>query len=457
MNNHDDDDLRRRIFNVVPAATWQFEQLLGLMDIVIDESIPTAAVECQIRPRLLLNPQFVRKHCCTDEHLFMLIMHELYHVVLGHTRLFDRPTTAHNIAFDAVINAMLCTQFSAPIYSSFFDEINSVEDFPARLLRPPAGWPKQIRFAKDATDAERRVVALLYGPNLNGVTYLEIFRLLVEECSVPKSASFVLVGNHEKPSGKPNNSSLLKDIVVKIVGAWPRPPMNLGGRDEGATAQSWLMTQPADPHAPLRDAIRKLLQRAGVQRGESGTAWKMDLILRPRTVETVVPQASDRRAAAWRALYGTWPVIFHAQTVEVHKGLAQHPIAHVYLDISGSMNNALAVLGGSPAKPHREGLLRLFVFSTVVDEVKPRRLHTEKFRNTLGTNIHCVLSHLAVIPKGRRPRRVIILTDGFIGTPQSDLLAQLQSGGMRFLAGLTSLGSQNDLKLLNADITPLPT
>ena len=174
-------------------------------------------------------------------------------------------------------------------------------------------------------------------------------------------------------------------------------------------------------------------------------------------METVVPQAADRRVAAWRALYGKWPVIFHAQTLEVRNGLVQHPIAHVYLDISGSMNNVLAVLGGALAKPHREGLLRLFVFSTVVDEVKPCRLHTDKLRNTLGTNIQCVLSHLAAIPKGRRPRRVVILTDGWVGTPQSDLLAHLRSGGMRFLAGLTSPGSTNDLLQLNADITPLPT
>ncbi len=451
------DDLRRRIFNVVPAATWQFEQLLGLMDITIDESIPTAAVECRIRPRLLINPQFVRDHCRTDEHLFMLIMHELYHVVLGHTRLFDRPTPAHNIAFDAVINAMLCIQFPAPIYTGFFEEINPVEDFPARLLRPPAGWPKQIRFAEDASDAERRVLSLLYGPNPNGVTYLEVFRLLVEECSASETSPFVLIGNHEDPSGAPPRDSLIKEIVVKIVGAWPRPPINLGGRDEGATAQAWLMTKPVDPHAPLRAAMKTLLKRAGVLRGESGTTWKMERISRPRTVETVVPQAADRRVAAWRALYGTWPVIFHAQTLEVRNGLVQHPIAHVYLDISGSMNNVLAVLGGALAKPHREGLLRLFVFSTVVDEVKPCRLHTNKLRNTMGTNIHCVLAHLAAIPKGRRPRRVVILTDGWLGTPQSDLLAQLQSGGMRFLAGLTSPGSPNDLQLLNADITPLPT
>jgi len=174
-------------------------------------------------------------------------------------------------------------------------------------------------------------------------------------------------------------------------------------------------------------------------------------------VETVVLQAGDRRVAAWRALYAAWPVIFHAQTDEVRHGLVQHPVAHVYLDVSGSMHHVLGVLGGALAKPHREGLLRLYVFSTVVDEVKPNRLHTGKLRNTLGTNINCVLAHLAAIPRSRRPRRVVILTDGWVGTPQSALLADLRSGGMQFLAGLTPRGSSKDLQILNADIIPLPT
>jgi hypothetical protein len=38
-------------------------------------------------PRLLINPQFVEAHAATPERLLMLVMHELHHVLLGHTRL----------------------------------------------------------------------------------------------------------------------------------------------------------------------------------------------------------------------------------------------------------------------------------------------------------------------------------------------------------------------------------
>ena len=42
------------------------------------------------------------------EIFFLLILHELYHVILGHTRLFSRVSPIDNIVFDAVINSMLC-------------------------------------------------------------------------------------------------------------------------------------------------------------------------------------------------------------------------------------------------------------------------------------------------------------------------------------------------------------
>ena len=69
-------------------------------------AVATAAEECSFAPRMLLNPQFVAQCCQRDGHLLMLVMHELQHIILGHTRLFPRVTIAHNLAFDAIINAI---------------------------------------------------------------------------------------------------------------------------------------------------------------------------------------------------------------------------------------------------------------------------------------------------------------------------------------------------------------
>src|SRR4051794_16257286 len=107
-----------RVLNAVPAASYEMGALLSVLRIEVTTEVPTACVSCERRPVLRINPEFVETWCRTDEHLFLLVMHELHHVLLGHTRLFRRTTVAHNIAFDAVINAMLCRRFPQRAYTS---------------------------------------------------------------------------------------------------------------------------------------------------------------------------------------------------------------------------------------------------------------------------------------------------------------------------------------------------
>ena len=91
--------IRERIFNVLPAASYQMEKLFGLFDIEFSEETQTACVECRTTPRLLLNKAFLDEYCQDDGDLFLLILHELYHVILGHTRLFPRvsPDRQHRL------------------------------------------------------------------------------------------------------------------------------------------------------------------------------------------------------------------------------------------------------------------------------------------------------------------------------------------------------------------------
>ena len=96
-----------RIHNLIAAMPYGLEKMLSLMDIEESTDVKTACVPIGGRPKIVLNPEYVKEHCETDEKLYMLIQHELHHVLLGHTRLFKRSTPQHNIAFDAIINAML--------------------------------------------------------------------------------------------------------------------------------------------------------------------------------------------------------------------------------------------------------------------------------------------------------------------------------------------------------------
>ena len=112
----------------------------------------------------------------------MLVLHELYHIILGHTRLFPRVTQLHNIAFDAIINSMLCHQFKDPVYLEFFQKINSWKRFPARLLRPPEGWPEKAEsLPKGASEEEALILNRLYGKKTETVTYHEVLELSEEK------------------------------------------------------------------------------------------------------------------------------------------------------------------------------------------------------------------------------------------------------------------------------------
>ena len=98
--------IAERLLNAFPSATYGLPALLQLSEIVESTDVPSAAVECSRRPRMLINPEFVAAHANTPDKLVTLVMHELHHVILGHTRLFPRVTPLDNLVFDAVINSI---------------------------------------------------------------------------------------------------------------------------------------------------------------------------------------------------------------------------------------------------------------------------------------------------------------------------------------------------------------
>ena len=461
--------LRQRIFNVLPAASFQFDRLLQFLDIVESELSPTACVECSAQPRLHLNPGFVAEHCQRDEHLFLLILHELYHVILGHTRLFGRPTPIHNLAFDAVINSLLSHQFPDSCYLSFFQGLNKWETFPSRLLRPPPGWPDHPEpLPPDASEAERKAVELLYGNSHRAATYYDVFEALLKTLPADQASGGVgdciLLGDH---SGKGQDGSLdeqavkndlLKQVFRRIVEGWPPPPNRIAGRDEGKARDDYWLPKAEDPHAPFERALRRLLRRAGVLNPSAQVARRSRGAEQcRREVQTVLPELRDRRAPAMEKLWGRRPIFFQGERWLQKPVLTPKDVAHVYLDISGSMTACLPVLGAALWKPHRNGEVRLFVFSTIVDEAHPRQpLDRQKFQNTFGTDINCVLEHLIGLPGKATPKRVVVLTDGYTGQPRHDLAGELKARGASLFIGLIGASPSNELRAFARHTEQLP-
>jgi len=197
--------IAERILDAFPSGSYGLLALLRLLDIVETAEVGTAAVECTSMPRLLINPQFVDVHAATPERLLMLVMHELHHVLLGHTRLFPRVTHADNVIFDAVINALLCRMFPKREHTSFFTDFYSDAHFPECLLRPPAGWkpssPAPIPPALQGEDMAdvQTVYRALYSET--GANYQELYEALRRV--LPPLDGIRLLGSHGTEPAEP--------------------------------------------------------------------------------------------------------------------------------------------------------------------------------------------------------------------------------------------------------------
>jgi VWA domain containing CoxE-like protein len=445
--------IRERIFNVLPAASYQMEKLFGLFDIEFSNATETACVECRTTPGLLLNKGFLDEYCQDDGDLFLLILHELYHVILGHTRLFPRVAPIDNIVFDAVINSMLCRTVGRTVGTRLFTRINSYDSLPERLLRPPPGWPDDFKPAlAGLLPEERRIIDLLYGDvEPSELTYRDIYELLCKELSGRDASNAFLLGSHDPEQ---NADGLLKEAVRRIVEGWPPPPFRIAGRDEGRSAENFCLRLAGKPGSAFRKAFEAVLRGCGVHAGRGPAVYRRQMTSGLRAVETALPNARDRRVPALRSLLGNAPLFYRSELPERRLRPIRVPIVHVYLDVSGSMTECLPYLSAACREPFKRGEVKIFAFSTVVSELKGHDLSRAPLQNTWGTDINAVLQHVNEIPARRRPKVILIATDGYVGRGRGDLIVRL--GRTRVFVALTDSGHTSDLQPWAHEIIRLP-
>jgi hypothetical protein len=448
--------LATRLVRCLAAGSFEMETLVSLAGIEASLSVATASVSCEGRPRLLVNPDFVAGHCRRDEHLFLLVMHELWHVILAHTRLYPRATTAENVAFDAVINAGLARQFPGPEYRGFFEALNPADEFPACLLRPPAGWPDAPRLPRAAKwpRGTRALLARLYPrageSRVPAPLYDEILALLAKRRRLGAAS---LLGDH----GDPEREAALVgktdfgDVVRRIVAAWPPPPFPLGGRDLGGATRDWnAALGPATTDA--RRVFAQVLRRTLAPHPFGERRARRTLVRGPSGVAPL-PNPRDRQAPARRAL-GV-PDLLQVQELLAPARAPTPPArAHVYLDVSGSMSRLLPALLGLLLPHVAAGRAHVFQFSTVVEPLPFAALRAGQVRTTGGTDVGCVLAHALATP---RLRTALLVTDGYVGQLRPDHAAAVRERGLRIHAVLPAASAwTRDLEPVARSITVLP-
>lgn len=435
----DEEKIVERIYAVLPACSLQLHRLFALLRVRFADDVATACVTCADRPELVLNKAFVSMYCQSDEHLFMLVMHEIYHVILGHTSLFPKSTPTLNIVFDAVINAMLCRDYPQREYTSFFTQLYRPARLPDALLRPPepgADVPASVAVALD----------MLYGNEPCG-TYYDVFQAL-SECALPDDV-VLLLGSHGGDGGGENDPEI-RAIVESIVERWPRPPMFLGGRDLGGASRKDVY-DPRQPGAAFVHAMWRLLRRVGLSQEQTGGNRRGQTRV-PTPVQSFLPSPHDRTLAARRLLQGD--VLLSTGTLTVprrRRGLQRRAL--VYVDVSGSMSDYLPYLVRALAPFVRARLCTLFSFSTEVQPVSLADLREGSFASTGGTAINCVLEHYLALPATEQSSRLLVLTDGYTGRPAASLLQRCRA---KLYCGLVASTFRRDLEEAAEDIMELP-
>lgn len=473
--------IKSRIVQVIPPGSAYLETFLKCATIEWTETMSTAAISSDARGlHLRFNRDFIETYCTLDEDLMMLVLHELHHVLYGHMSLFKNKGLAHNIAFDAIINARLCRHWKTRRHSHFF--VNYYKDgrFPAFLLAPPPEWPgepnenakgKELakleeelppQKAKDVLACRDR---LYYTPDLL-VDYQEILALL-EDDSMKKSLQNAppLLGSHGQASSHQRESvqeesaqeesvqeedPLLTKLSREMDESFAscsggRNPFNLEFKKNKVNVRRTFLS-----------ALHKFLIKAGLYGHSRRSMKKFEFRDSKMPVDAVIPQWKDRTLLSRECLWNFQPLLYQDTQLEKQRNQIFVGNVHIYLDVSGSMNRNLRWMIRALAPLEKAGFCRIFLFSTKVFDAPAQGIAKGPLKTTGGTDVTCVFLDINNMDPKKRPEKVVIITDGYFWKPKAKIMKAFNETKVRLYAAITHDGSTDTAKEIAYATTQLP-
>ena len=433
-------EIEHRLSCMSLHVPYGMERLLGLMHIVETTDVPTAAVPLYGEPRILINPDFVRQKCPTDEHLFMLILHELHHVLLGHTRLYKRVSPEHNLAFDAIINAMLSRQLPDPCFTALFRESYPPNRLPYCLLRPPEGFPNEPQYPANLPAGIIQLLDDLYYNNTG--TFHDIFEQVPQLIPSFLKGGFMeaLLGSHHRDDRglEVGDDPELLGIVREIVEQWPMPEDPVHGRSMSDVMRDLDLSlpPPCPPHTFIKNILLRVAQKGSGIKG-------VHLKPKNKAIQQAWP-SRDRRAFAVRAA-GMPNLIYQGHIP--HAEPSMKPL-HIYVDVSGSMHHFRPALVRAVLSCKHWLAPQIFLFSTQVVPTSIEQLQTGKIQSTGGTCGDSVVKHIIE----NNIENAIIFTDGYVGPQDSGTVSKK----LRPHIVLTPGGYPKDFEPIAASLAQLP-
>jgi hypothetical protein len=168
-----------------------------------------------------------------------------------------------------------------------------------------------------------------------------------------------------------------------------------------------------------------------------------------RTVESVLPNARDRRIPALRSVLGHAPLFYRSELSEQRPRPMRVPVVHLYLDVSGSMTACLPHLSAACCEPFKRGeLIDACIVDQDIGTQGPRSdkarcgIHGDRHQRRARAH-HCYSHETSA-------QVILIATDGYVGPGRSDLIRQARShpgGGALTHPGtqaISNYGARND-------------
>jgi len=401
---------RDLVIELVDENPFAIRPVLKILDIVFTTAVPTLAVTCVDRPRLLVNLGFLNEHCRTDQHIKAVICHEFLHVVLRHTEEKRPFTPAWHLAVDAVINAVIHRQYGDGYSSMMAGLYGRVSDL-SKLLRP-MNLDEQACYSISRSAGKNlpqwvRAWAALYDGSLvaddietlaQGLGFAAGASPFDLQGGVPDGIGDLL-GDHdalERPLPQELQDALDEALrQMNGSGIW-RNPKN---RSVGSNPYEALFAAQDEPMRRWERKTLKILKEHLSPDSRSRAAC-----LEQAEFRIPVLSARDRRAfmrAQWAPFL---PDAEWSTQQPKREGTAQ-----VYLDVSGSMRAEMPAMIALLGRLSRYIRRPFWAFSDVVVPAVIERGQL-KALTTGGTSLACVLEHVA----RTRPASAVVVTDGYI-------------------------------------------
>lgn len=401
----------RDIYNeLIDENPFAVRAVLRILEVEFSDAVPTLAVTCSERPRLLVNLEFLEKHCKQDSHVKAVICHEFLHVLLRHTERFRINDPARHLALDAVINAIIHREMGSEysgMMSDYYEDAKGIE----RLLRQSTPEEEDHWLLIKREDPRRAELEYphfdawhgLYVGSLNADDIAEIAKDFRR--NAPKTGMH-LIGGHESgqsfPYGDPEAlPEALKEALGRALsnmngsGIWRSPK----SRGLGAPAFAHVMTAANTAVERWKSETLAVLERH-LQPDPQGSLT--DSFLHEFNLPVLSP--GDRRAA----LRSLWSPFLPEARWHTEKRKPSGS-AQIYLDVSGSMYAEMPLIIALLQRLHRHIRKPLWAFST---DVAPARIEKGQLiaDTTGGTSMSCVLDHVALT----QPPSAVVVTDGYI-------------------------------------------